>query len=479
MTRMAFWLLIISMSALAQTYPAGLPSRTGGSSSSSGVSDCAALDGGVCATTAAMTLYVDPTGSDSNACTASGTSACLTLTSALTRVPRNIGHAVVINLAAGTYTESPTIGPFVFSTGGSLSIQGGWEKYTPAAGNATGTVTSYTAGTNGVPPSWTDSGQSWTTNALKGLFFRMTSGAFSGQVRAVITGNTATSVTMSANMAGLSGTYELVVPSATISGTVIITDISGVGTTSGPLSLSYLNITGTAVSGTLQISNSNVWGPGAAAGVFLRQTRVFSTTGGIACAVRGARVTTTSAGTYFEASAVGGVSAALYLYESSGTFYGYARTLGTASAITVRNSRLTSSASGFYPTVEAPAATAEVVLAYSDGAPTTMYVGNLVVRGNATSAGIRLGSDTSRGISSTSVQWVQAAIAPNTNIWVDTALTGLTMNVGSSVDLGGSVPAFTGVTNELQVDGTNYPYSFLSGLSPGVIIGPYGSTLYK
>lgn len=41
-------------------------------------------------TYAPVTLYVDPTGSDSNPCTSSGTAACLTTTGALMKLPRNI-----------------------------------------------------------------------------------------------------------------------------------------------------------------------------------------------------------------------------------------------------------------------------------------------------------------------------------------------------------------------------------------------------
>lgn len=432
----------------------------------------------------AMTLYVDPAGSDSNACTASGTSACATLTGALGKLPRNINHAVTINIAAGTYVENPTIGPFTFGatggTPGTLSIQGDWTQYTPPTGTTTGTVTSYTAGTNGTPPTWTDSGQSWTPSSLKGVFFRMTSGAFSGQVRAVITDNTATSVTMTANMTGLSGNYELVVPAATINGTVTISTIEGIGSAAGPLSLNYLNITGAAAGGTLQIADTRIRGPGASSGVFLRQLRVFnSMAGGLTCAIRNAAVTFSSSGAYLEQTAVTGAGVALSAQEGTVTFYGYARSLGGGRAISLRSSSLQASATGFFATAEAAASSLEVILAYGELGPSALFVGNLVVRGGAGTTGIRLGTSPSSSAFGHSAVLVQYNAVAAQNIRVETALVGLRVDKGSRVDLAGVAPVFSGVTDELSVDGTAYTYSFLSGLSPGVIIGPYGSAIYK
>src|SRR5689334_6787266 len=55
------------------------------------------------ATSAAASLYVDPTGSDSNACAASGASACLTLQGAINKLPKYHRHGATINLAAGSF----------------------------------------------------------------------------------------------------------------------------------------------------------------------------------------------------------------------------------------------------------------------------------------------------------------------------------------------------------------------------------------
>lgn len=467
MTRVIWLTLLLASSAFAQL--PGFPTRA--SSSSSAGSDCRALDGGVCETTASMTLYVDPTGSDSNACTASGTSACATLTGALAKLPRNINHAVTINMAAGTYTENPSIGPFTFGTtggaAGTLTIQGDWTQFTPSTGATTGTVTSYTAGTNGVPPTWTDSSQSWTAGDLKGVFFRMTSGGFSGQVRAAITDNTATTVTMTANMASLTGAYELVVPAVTIVGTVSVSGIYGVGSATGSVALHYLNITGSSASGSLVISNVDTFGPGASSGVFLRQIRVFnSALGGLTCAVRKAKVAVSSGGAYFESSALSGLGVALYLSDDSvGSFYGYARALGSGRAIVLRNSTLSATSQGYFATAEAPSALYEVVQLYGETAPSGLFVANFVVRGNAAATGIRLGSTPLTASAGFPAQLTGYAAVSNQNLRVETALTALRADTRSIINLVGTVPSFTGVTNELSIDGTAYTYSFLSGLT--------------
>ena len=53
-------------------------------------------------TSAALTLYLDPAGNDSNACTASGASACLTWAGILSKLPQFLRNDVTINVAAGT-----------------------------------------------------------------------------------------------------------------------------------------------------------------------------------------------------------------------------------------------------------------------------------------------------------------------------------------------------------------------------------------
>ena len=51
--------------------------------------------------------------------------------------------------------------------------------------------------------------------------------------------------------------------------------------------------------------------------------------------------------------------------------------------------------------------------------------------------------------------------------------------VGNGSTLQMTSASFSGVTNELQVDGTNYTYSFFTGLSPKRIVGSHGSSIYQ
>jgi hypothetical protein len=153
-------------------------------------------------TTAALSLYVDSTGSDANACTSTGTAACLTLQGALDKVPKNIRHPVVVTLAAGTFAgakvEGFNISHAAATTGASLTIQGTLVTATLGAGNASGTATGGTRGgevaTPAVHSTLVDSGNAWTVNALRGYFIELTGGPGSGASSSIkaIESNTAT-----------------------------------------------------------------------------------------------------------------------------------------------------------------------------------------------------------------------------------------------------------------------------------------------
>ncbi len=173
----------------------------------------------VYATTAPITLYVDPTGSDSNDCTATGTAACLTIQGALNKVPKMLRHGVVVNVAAGNYACFYISG-FVGDTGvqqttGGLTIQGTLTNATVATGTATGAITSSSTGSGSTFTTITDSGQAWTVNDLRGKFFVRTD---TGAVVAVITSNTATQVTVATTGAAPANAvgYAVRVPAANI-----------------------------------------------------------------------------------------------------------------------------------------------------------------------------------------------------------------------------------------------------------------------
>jgi len=148
-------------------------------------------------TTAAVTLYVDPTGSDANACTAIGTAACLTVNGALAKLPKFINHNAVVNVAAGTYAPF-TIGAFTIMGGVSLSIIGAaLAPTTVPSGTTTGLVGSYDAGLFPSRPSITDSTQAWPvkfsvneTYYVRGLFLTVSNDAGVSSSRAIVSADT-------------------------------------------------------------------------------------------------------------------------------------------------------------------------------------------------------------------------------------------------------------------------------------------------
>ena len=113
-------------------------------------------------TYSAVTLFVDPTGADTNACTASGTAACATVTGALSKLPRFIRQNVVINVATGAYSTSFNVQSFTFDPGVSLTIDGETVLATLTTGTPTGTFTAVTLNSAASLATLTDSGQSWT-----------------------------------------------------------------------------------------------------------------------------------------------------------------------------------------------------------------------------------------------------------------------------------------------------------------------------
>lgn len=482
MTRVAFWLLIISMSASAQV--PGLPTRASGASSSSGVSDCAALDGGVCTTTAAMTLYVDPTGSDSNACTASGTSACLTLAGALTRVPRFVRHNVTVNIAAGTYAEGAAVNDFTISRNVTLALTGVWAPATVATGAATGTVTGYTITSSTNAAVVTDSTQSWTTDDLRFKFFRITSGALSGTAYPIVR-NTGTTVTVPTVSSGalVGATYELVTHGSIFS--------------SASASFAFSTITG---GGTLEFSTlrmdkastTQLWGPATAStsggGIKLTECDLHST---------GSAAVVTSDNSYYQINrslfrgdgtssqvatvVVGGparILAQSSLVVATGT--GGALSLGgTGPLNSWINCYFEGGTASVNPVVAVSTASVGVygllsfsVVSCAGQARTGIAISTNLFGGRLSATNLFITSCTT-GLDATGISVYVSALG------IADTTTGVVVGTAGRLSLANAVPTFTGVTNELQVDGVNYPYSFLSGLSPSVIIGPYGSALFK
>lgn len=141
-------------------------------------------------TTGAMSLYVRTTGSDANDCLAAGT-ACLTVQAALNKVPQFIGHAVTVDIGAGTF-DGFTIRGFQFQNAtGALSVSGALALSTLATGTNSGTAT------GGTTTLCVDAGQAWTASDLVGRMVLV------GSEYRAIRANDATSVTL---VGALSGT---------------------------------------------------------------------------------------------------------------------------------------------------------------------------------------------------------------------------------------------------------------------------------
>jgi hypothetical protein len=147
--------------------------------------------------TAALDLYCDPAGDDTNP----GTPALPVRqpAAALAQLPRRLRHRATIHLAPGHYQGFSVTG-FLFDpqddgTQVGLALAGTFVPAALTTGTPTGTSTSAANG-DSIAPSWAvlvDSGQSWTPDDLRGRFLEITNGAGAGQLLP-IAHNDATSI---------------------------------------------------------------------------------------------------------------------------------------------------------------------------------------------------------------------------------------------------------------------------------------------
>lgn len=140
---------------------------------------------------AAATMYVDPTGSDSqNKGYGTGTNAFLTVQFAKNQIAGAVSGNVITYVAAGTYAEQVTIqgknftGPYTITTVGAMTT------------DVTGTATSAGVFSGGgasahTKAQLTDTSKSWTASVYKGKLLVITGGTGSGQERHIYD-NTAT-----------------------------------------------------------------------------------------------------------------------------------------------------------------------------------------------------------------------------------------------------------------------------------------------
>lgn len=219
--------LLVGSAAIAQGL--GGPGLRSGFQPLDGISPSSAPNV-VQATTAALALFVDTTGSDSGPCTGTGTAACLTVNGAVSKIPKVVRHPVIVTLGTGNFTGGVFHG-FQYDPAGTagayIALVGALTTFAPATGTATGTASAAAACANGPPltdATLSDGTQTWTANNLKGQILETTGGTGAGQFLPIAS-NTGTVVTL----AGCWG----VTPNATTTyairdwGSVITTGVVG------------------------------------------------------------------------------------------------------------------------------------------------------------------------------------------------------------------------------------------------------------
>lgn len=115
-------------------------------------------------TTADLNLYVRTTGDDSHDCLSAG-AACLTIQEAVDRVPKQIEHAVSIDVGEGTFTGFALTNFNIHRVNGSITVTGKLGNATISGGTTFGTAD------GGDTFTCTDSGQAWDVNNLRGKMF--------------------------------------------------------------------------------------------------------------------------------------------------------------------------------------------------------------------------------------------------------------------------------------------------------------------
>lgn len=142
------------------------------------------------ATQAALTYYVATTGSDNNP----GTEAApfLTVQKAIDVLPKQIRHAVTINVGAGSFTGANITG-FTVEQGGWIKVTGTLIASTITGLQTGNPSTTATTGSNATG-SWGNlsvAGAGWTTDALRSKFVYISAGTGSGQIRAIVSNTNA------------------------------------------------------------------------------------------------------------------------------------------------------------------------------------------------------------------------------------------------------------------------------------------------
>lgn len=432
-----------------------------------------------------LTLYVDPTGNDSGPCVSSGTGACATLAGVINKLPNATAFAITINIATGTYAAPFDFQPrLLLARGATLSVVGTLVASTLASGSASGTTTGSTGGTQSGPCSVTDSAQTWTTNDLRGRMVTFASGALSGQTHP-ITSNTSTSFTISNIIAPGTGiAYSIVEPGVVFNG----------GTTSARI--------------------ANLIGPGTASFSNIHITRGAGQTGVMQAVVEAPNITFTNvkitnhSSNSFTMQVVGGRASftrSIVQSVSSSAALNFTSLGGVPNPTgSVTSSFVTATSNGGIVATDwsGPSLSSVVV----EGGGTT--VGAVSLNGNSlrafaaslwiTCTGGGIGWSTgavgsfisSTSLGSNGVLRIQncgtGVLVQGPSYWVvngitfDTVTTAASVLRGGTIDFLGGTPTFTGVTNELSLDGAISTFAALAALpAPQGITNVFGSKFIR
>lgn len=209
-------------------------------------------------TQADTTLYVSTTGSNSFDCRSSA-APCATLSGAIAKLPWVKRHAITINVSAGFYLDNVTIDG-IWERAGSLTITG--PTMVAAADAGTSVSGTFSAVSNTMPSTYTDSSKSFTTDIFRGMYLVVTGGTGSGGITPIIanTGTVITTGVAFTTAPNTSSTYEIRQPGAVIWNTTATsaalsvrldgaTHYGAQGSTSGRISITGVDFVSTASGG--------------------------------------------------------------------------------------------------------------------------------------------------------------------------------------------------------------------------------------
>lgn len=426
-------------------------------------------------TTAAITLYVATTGSDSNDGLTVGTP-LLTVQAARAKIPNTIQHAVVVNIAPGTYTGSVYFEGFNISFRGSLNIIGAVGAPTLTTGTTTGTVGVVTAGSPGAAPqSFQDLTQTWTVNELQGKFVSINGSTTYRQIAA----NTSNSITLVNTGTVTAGQpYSILEPTTILTSTTSVTVFAQAVVTraSTGFKFSLLKVINSSDNGgcfqtsgkviitqsVVMCSGLNSVGIGMNDGFLQASSMVILNTGsgagyGVSAAGNCGDTLNINAA-YVRTGASAAVVRADGLRNLFATGAWLERTVASANPIVAMNQVGGSSAQGTGLTLLAPAGNTGVGLLV--GAEATNIGGGY----SAPCIGVLTATNFSAAVSVSFGSRCLIGTAGITN-----CTTGFAASYGGKIRVT-SAPTFSGVTNEFTLDGTAYTAAAVAAATPLPII---------